>query len=69
MDRTEAVERIAAGELRWGRQRDMFVRDKRGRELSRDEALQVFRDWANDLPESTFRYYARHHAPAYLSDD
>ena len=68
MLRSEAVERIAAGELRWGLQRDRFIRDRRGRELPRDQALQKLRDWANDLPESTFRQYAKQHAPGYLSE-
>jgi hypothetical protein len=66
MTRDEASELIAQGEYRWGMQRDMLIRDKRGRELPKDQALDRLRRWADGLPEPTFADYAREHAPSYL---
>jgi len=66
MTREEAVDLIARGEYRYGAQRDMYVKDKRGREMPKEHALDVFRKWANALPDSTFLGYAERHAPAYL---
>lgn len=65
MTRAEAIEKIAQGELTWGAQRDMPIRDKRDRELPRDQALDVLRTWAGELPESTFMHYAHLHAHEY----
>jgi hypothetical protein len=68
MSRDDAIDLIARGEYRWGMQRSMLIRDKRGHELPKGRALDELRAWAGGLPESTFLDYVGRHAPAYLED-
>lgn len=62
MTRDEAADRIARGSIKWGHQRDLTIRDKRGQILEGDREYQVMLAWAKDLPESTFRQYAKEYA-------
>ena len=64
MNRAEAAAKIASGELRWGLQRDMFIRDRLGHELSRQDSYNALFNWALSLPKATFLYYVTLHAPA-----
>lgn len=63
MTRDEQAAIIARGSIRWGHQRDLAVRDQHGRILEGDDEYQVMLAWAKDLPESTFRQYAKEYAP------